>query len=47
MASSDRRFFLSVFSSPLWAICRKGWAMAGWLSVLVENRVWKNSERAS
>ena len=40
-AASDRRFFLSVLSSPLWAISRNGWAMEVRGSVLVEKRVWK------
>ncbi|MDQ1027988.1 hypothetical protein QF035_005570 [Streptomyces umbrinus] len=44
-ASSLSRFFRSVFSSPLCAMRRNGWAMVGCGSVLVENRVWKYSER--
>ncbi|MNT24467.1 hypothetical protein D3C72_1599410 [compost metagenome] len=41
IAASERRFLRSVLSSPLCAISRKGWAMEGCGSVLVENRVWK------
>ena len=42
--ASDRRFFLSVFNSPLCAMRRKGCAIIVAGSVLVEKRVWKKME---
>ncbi|CPU41067.1 Uncharacterised protein [Mycobacteroides abscessus] len=47
IAFSDNRFFLSVLSSPLCAMSRKGWAMVAFGAVFVENRVWKNIECTS